>query len=119
MEFGTMKTDRPPRRPAQAPFDGSNSLPDLAARIRNEHEAVSSALKDSVRHAIAAGELLIEAKAQLKHGQCVGALVKQRLGSPSKSDLRAAPAYGTLLSVPTLLAYYRLGTWAGAATSSS
>jgi hypothetical protein len=31
--------------------------------------AVSIALKDSVRHAIAAGELLIEAKGQLKHGQ--------------------------------------------------
>lgn len=57
------------RDSAQAPFNGSNSLPDLAARIRSEHEAVSSALKDSVRHAIAAGELLVEAKARLKHGQ--------------------------------------------------
>ena len=42
---------------------GSNSLVDLAARIQVEHQAVSVALKDSVRHAIAAGELLIEAKA--------------------------------------------------------
>ena len=48
---------------------GSNSLVDLAARIQVEHQAVSVALKDSVRHAIAAGELLIEAKALLKHGQ--------------------------------------------------
>src|SRR3954447_26941881 len=47
----------------------SNSLADLAARIKAEHGAVASALKDSVRHAIAAGELLIEAKAQLAHGQ--------------------------------------------------
>ncbi len=47
----------------------SNSLTDLAARIRTEHEAVSVALKDSVRHAIAAGEALIEAKEQLKHGE--------------------------------------------------
>ena len=47
----------------------SNSLTDLAARIVAEHQAVSTALKDSVRHAIAAGELLIEAKGQLKHGQ--------------------------------------------------
>jgi len=47
----------------------SNYLTDLAARIRIEHEAVSTALKDSVRHAIVAGELLVEAKAQLKHGQ--------------------------------------------------
>lgn len=49
---------------------GDNSLPDLAHRIRAEHEALAVALKDSVRHAIAAGELLIEAKAKLGHGQC-------------------------------------------------
>jgi hypothetical protein len=47
----------------------SNSLVDLAARIRIEHEATASALKSSVEHAMAAGELLIEAKSQLKHGQ--------------------------------------------------
>jgi hypothetical protein len=47
----------------------SNSLADLAARIRVEHEAASVALKNGLRHAIAAGGLLIEAKAQLKHGQ--------------------------------------------------
>ena len=37
---------------------GSNSLPDLAARICAEHEATSAALKSSVAHGIAAGELL-------------------------------------------------------------
>jgi len=47
----------------------SNSLADLAGRIKAEHTAVSTALKDSVRHAIAAGELLIEAKNQVPHGQ--------------------------------------------------
>jgi DUF3102 family protein len=47
---------------------GSNSLADLAARIKIEHTAVSAALKDSVRHAITAGELLIEAKDQVQHG---------------------------------------------------
>jgi hypothetical protein len=47
----------------------SNSLADLAARIRAEHEAAGGALKRSLQHAIAAGELLLEAKAQLKHGQ--------------------------------------------------
>lgn len=52
--------------PAQT---GDNSLPHLAARIRAAHEAVGLALSESVRHAIAAGELLIEAKAQLQHGQ--------------------------------------------------
>jgi Protein of unknown function (DUF3102) len=49
--------------------DGSNYLVDLAARIRVEHEATATALKRSVEHAMAAGDLLIEAKAQLKHGQ--------------------------------------------------
>src|SRR5258706_3006884 len=47
----------------------SNSLADLAARIRAEHEATDAALKSSVEHAMAAGHLLVEAKAQLKHGQ--------------------------------------------------
>src|SRR5262249_5037345 len=50
-------------------IEASNSLADLAARIKAEHEAVSTALKDSVRHAIRAGNLLVEAKEQLKHGQ--------------------------------------------------
>src|ERR1700732_2297567 len=47
----------------------SNSLADLAARINAEHEAAGGALKRSLQHAIAAGELLLEAKDQLKHGQ--------------------------------------------------
>jgi hypothetical protein len=47
----------------------SNSLVDLAARIKTEHTAVSSALKESLRHAIAAGELLLQAKDQVPHGQ--------------------------------------------------
>jgi Protein of unknown function (DUF3102) len=51
------------------PFDGSNYLIDVAARIKTEHEAVSLSLKESVRHAIVAGTLLIEAKEQLNHGQ--------------------------------------------------
>jgi hypothetical protein len=54
---------------ATAAQAGDNSLPDLAARIKAEHEAAAASLRDSVRHAIAAGELLIEAKARLKHGQ--------------------------------------------------
>jgi hypothetical protein len=47
----------------------SNSLADLAARIRGEHEAASMALRRTVEHAMAAGDLLLEAKEQLKHGQ--------------------------------------------------
>jgi len=47
----------------------SEALADLAARIRAEHQGARDAYKRSVEHAMAAGELLIEAKAQLTHGQ--------------------------------------------------
>src|SRR5690348_3455939 len=46
----------------------SNSLTDLAARIRTEHEATAMALKRGIQHAISAGGMLIQAKTQLKHG---------------------------------------------------
>jgi Protein of unknown function (DUF3102) len=49
--------------------NSSNSLADLAARIKVEHTAVDAALKDSLRHALAAGDLLIEAKTLVSHGQ--------------------------------------------------
>jgi hypothetical protein len=57
------------RTAAITKIEASNALADLAARIKAEHEAVSTALKDSIRHAIRAGSLLVEAKEQLKHGQ--------------------------------------------------
>jgi hypothetical protein len=47
----------------------SNSLVDLAHRIRAEHEAATAALKSGMQHGITAGSLLIEAKRQLQHGQ--------------------------------------------------
>jgi Protein of unknown function (DUF3102) len=47
----------------------SNSLADLAARIRAEHEGVLAAMKRGIVHAMAAGDLLLEAKDQLDHGQ--------------------------------------------------
>jgi Protein of unknown function (DUF3102) len=46
-----------------------NSLADLAARIKAEHQATLAALKSSLGHAMAAGDLLIEAKARVKHGE--------------------------------------------------
>jgi hypothetical protein len=47
----------------------SNSLADLRERFRAEHAAVAGALKNSLNHAMAAGDILLEAKLQLKHGQ--------------------------------------------------
>jgi hypothetical protein len=57
------------RRTAVTGLTLSSSLADLAARIRVEHEATAAALTNSIDHAIAAGELLIEAKSQVQHGQ--------------------------------------------------
>jgi hypothetical protein len=48
---------------------GDNSLALLASRINAEHTAVASSLRQGLRHAMAAGELLIEAKALVKHGR--------------------------------------------------
>jgi Protein of unknown function (DUF3102) len=47
----------------------SNSLTDLAARIRAEHEACGKAFQRGLAHAIAAGKLLLEARDQIPHGQ--------------------------------------------------
>ena len=46
----------------------SVSLDTLAAQIRTEHTAVSTALKDSLTHAMKAGDLLIQAKEKVPHG---------------------------------------------------
>jgi hypothetical protein len=42
------------------------SVPNLAARIEAEHAAVAQALQSALEHATAAGELLIEAKRQVR-----------------------------------------------------
>jgi hypothetical protein len=62
-KYLTMHTTNPPA------LEGSNYLIDIAARIKAEHQAVAASLKQSVYHAIAAGELLLEAKEQVPHGQ--------------------------------------------------
>ena len=46
-----------------------NSLADLAARIRAEHEGVAAAIRRGLEHAIRAGDLLIEAKGKVPHGE--------------------------------------------------
>jgi hypothetical protein len=76
----------------------SNSLTDLAARIRAEHEASGLAIKRGLDHAIACGRLLIEARAQLEHGQWLPWL-REHCGVPERSarrymELAAYAAYG-------------------------
>jgi hypothetical protein len=65
-------------------YERSSSLAELAARIRVEHEASGVALKEGLRHAIAAGELLIEAKAQLS-------TASGHRGSPSIARSQSEP----------------------------
>jgi hypothetical protein len=48
---------------------GDNYMPDLSARIKAEHGAVVDALNSAVMHAMAAGDLLAEAKGRVKHGE--------------------------------------------------
>jgi Protein of unknown function (DUF3102) len=50
-------------------IEQSNYLTDLAARIRITHAAVGHAMKSAVENAMATGDLLLEAKEQLDHGQ--------------------------------------------------
>ncbi len=45
------------------------ALNDLARRIKEEHQACRDAAQSAVEHAVAAGQLLLEAKAGLPHGQ--------------------------------------------------
>jgi hypothetical protein len=45
------------------------ALPQLASRINVEHEAAGASFKAGLLHARAAGELLLQAKGQLPHGQ--------------------------------------------------
>jgi DUF3102 family protein len=51
-----------------SPVEGSNYLVDIAARILIEHNAAATALEHCLTHAIAAGDLLIQAKDQVPHG---------------------------------------------------
>jgi hypothetical protein len=50
-------------------LEGSNYLVDIAARIKAEHEAVTGHLRQSLKRAMAAGNLLNEARSLVPHGQ--------------------------------------------------
>jgi hypothetical protein len=65
----------------------SNWLPDLAARIKTEHEAGGLALKRGLDHAIACGRLLIQAKAQVSRGHW-GQWIREHCGIPERSVQR-------------------------------
>jgi hypothetical protein len=56
----------------------SNYLADLAVRIKAEHEAALTATRNGIEHAMVAGELLLDVKRQLKHGQFLAWLAGNR-----------------------------------------
>jgi hypothetical protein len=59
----------------------------LASRIQEEHQASTVAARRSLSHAIRCGELLLEAKAQIKHGQWLPWLKKQCAIPPGTAQL--------------------------------
>lgn len=63
----------------------------LAEQVREAHQAATENLREAVRHAVAAGELLLEAKRRLRHGQWSG-WVEQHC----KFSLRTAQVYTQL-----------------------
>jgi len=82
----------------QSPFDGSNSLADLAHRISVEHEAVTLAVQHGLAHAIACGKLLIKAKAQVPRGDWLPWLTQCQIGSirTAQTYMRAARSFAEL-----------------------
>jgi hypothetical protein len=50
-------------------IEKSNSLTDLAARIRASHEAGQAVLRSAVKYFMNTGDMLLEAKEQLPHGK--------------------------------------------------
>jgi hypothetical protein len=64
----------------------SNSLADLRERAKAEHAAVAAAMKTSLSHAFAVGEILVEAKQELNHGQWLPWL--ESCGIPERSAQR-------------------------------
>ena len=55
---------------------GDNRLPVLATEINAEHEAALSAISRGMAHALKAGDLLLEAKVAVRHGQWAAWLAK-------------------------------------------
>jgi hypothetical protein len=67
----TISTDRSPSTTEIAPSTAvvvGGALTDLRERLKAEHAAVVSAIQGALAHAMAAGDILIEAKRQLDHG---------------------------------------------------
>ncbi|MEJ7804019.1 MAG: DUF3102 domain-containing protein [Candidatus Limnocylindria bacterium] len=76
----------------------------LAADIRREHEAAQQAFASAVEHAVRCGELLAEAKAQVRHGEWLPWLAEHFPASP-----RTAQGYMRLANHPDAQGVAHLG----------
>jgi hypothetical protein len=65
-------------------IEKSNSLTDLAARIRTEHETIRRIMENAVQRALTTGDMLLEAKEQLEHGQWMPWL-RDHCGMPQRT----------------------------------
>jgi hypothetical protein len=85
-------------------LDRSRRLPAIAADVRREVEAAEQSWRDAVAHAIRAGELLIEAKAQVKHGDWGGWLDANFPGSRTTATnyMRLAANRQSVADLPTV-----------------
>jgi Protein of unknown function (DUF3102) len=85
------------RSRVQLPLDNGGEtkteLMALAERISAEHKAASEAFNNGFKHAIKAGNLLIEAKAKLKHGGWMAWLNDHcRVAARTAQSICASPA---------------------------
>jgi hypothetical protein len=65
----------------------SNSLTVLAAQIQKEYGIATKNVRNGLSHAIRCGELLLEAKAQIKHGSWLPWLKKSCVIPQSTANL--------------------------------
>jgi hypothetical protein len=69
------------------PVKPAGDLASLAAQINQEHELAAAAWRDALTHARNAGAALIEAKAQLQHGQWGAWLAEHFRGSERSAQV--------------------------------
>src|SRR5215470_5652201 len=75
-------------------------LTDLALRIKAEHEAATVSFNAGLEHALACGQLLIEAKSKIPHGAWLPWLERECSVSPRMSQIymrlaKEAPRLGS------------------------
>jgi len=89
-----MTTDLSPRR----------STAIIAEELRSEVDAAEADYQSAVQHAIRAGELLVEAKAQVKHGEWLPWLEANFPGSERSAQtyMRLARKSATVADLPTI-----------------